>query len=67
MVLKVKVFGPYGLTPRVGEKAEAEFNEWAEKIELDVKDINPVTASLPDRTMILLVFYSERRKTPKKS
>jgi len=62
MVLKVKVFGPYGLTPRVGEKVEAEFNEWAEKVELDLKGIKPATANLPDRTMILLVFYSERRK-----
>ncbi len=62
MALKVKVFGPYGLTPRVGEKVEADFNEWAEKTELDVKEVQPVTANLPDRTMVLLIFYSKRRK-----
>jgi len=63
MVLKVKAFGPYGLTPRVGEKIESEFNEWAETSGLDVKDIKPVTANLPDRTMILLIFYREEKET----
>jgi len=57
--LKLKAFGPYGLMPRVGEKLEDDFNNWVEKNRLGAKDIIPVTANLPDRTMILLVFYAE--------
>jgi len=63
MTLKVKAFGPYGLMPRVREKLEDDFNNWAEKSGLDVKDIMPVAANLPDRTMILLVFYSEEKQS----
>jgi hypothetical protein len=33
-------------------------NKWAEAARVEVKDIKAVTASLPDRTMILLLFYS---------
>jgi len=55
--LKLKVFGPYGLMPRVGEKLEDDFNSWAEKSGVDLKNVKPVTANLPDRTMVLLVFY----------
>ncbi|RJS75019.1 hypothetical protein CW712_05630 [Candidatus Bathyarchaeota archaeon] len=57
MPLKLKVFGPYGLMPRVGEKLEDDFNSWAEKSGVDLKNVKPVTANLPDRTMVLLVFY----------
>jgi hypothetical protein len=63
MVLKVKAFGPYGLMPRVGEKLEDEFNNWAERVGLNVKDIVPIAANLPDRTMVLLIFYSEEEKS----
>jgi hypothetical protein len=56
--LKLKVFGPYGLMPRVSKKLENDVNKWAEAARVEVKDIKAVTASLPDRTMILLLFYS---------
>lgn len=60
MALKLKAFGPFGLTPRVGEKLEADVNAWAEKSGASLEDIKPVTASLPDRTLVLLVFYSSQ-------
>jgi len=55
--LKLKVFGPYSLMQRVGEKLEDEFNSWAEKSGVDLENVKLVTANLPDRTMVLLVFY----------
>lgn len=58
MALKLRAFGPYGLMPRVGEKLEADVNAWADKSGVNMKDIKPVTANLPDRTLVLLVFYS---------
>ena len=60
MALKLKAFGPFGLMPRVGEKLEADVNAWAEKSGVSLEDIKPVTASLPDRTLMLLVFYSSQ-------
>ncbi len=61
MAVKLKVFGPYGLMPRVGEKLEADFNSWSKDKNLKLEDITALTANLPDRTVILLVLYSESR------
>jgi len=60
MKVGLKVFGPYGLKPRVGEEMEKGFKEWVKERSLSVKDITPATASLPDRTAILLIFYDQR-------
>lgn len=60
MKVGLKVFGPYGLKPRVGEEMEKDFNGWMKERSLSVKDITPATASLPDRTAILLIFYNQK-------
>ncbi|GEM_PF-2059919 len=60
MGLKLKVFGPYGLMPRVADRLEKDFNEWSERSKVELKDVAVVTANLPDRTMILLVLYNAK-------
>ena len=62
MEVRLKVFGPYGIRPRVNDEMERDFMEWMEGKSLKLKDILPVTASLPDRTTLLLVFYDVERK-----
>lgn len=59
MEVDLKVFGPYGVRPRVREEMEREFKEWVGDKSLTLKDILPVTAALPDRTTLVLVFYNE--------
>jgi len=55
----LKVFGPYGVKPRVREEMEKDFQDWIKDRSIKLKDILPVTSMLPDRTTLLLVFYSE--------
>ena len=62
MGLKLKVFGPYGLMPRVADRLEKDFDEWSERSGVKLKDIAVATANLPDRTMILLVFYNAKER-----
>lgn len=57
MKIGLKVFGPYGVKPRVREEMEKEFQEWVKDKQLTLRDISPATATLPDRTMLLLIFY----------
>ncbi len=35
-----------------------DFAEWIKRKSLELRDILPVTAALPDRTTLLLVFYN---------
>jgi hypothetical protein len=58
MGVGVKDFGPYGIRPRVRDEIEKDIAEWIRGKSLKLKDILPVTASLPDRTTLLLVFYN---------
>ena len=58
----LKVFGPYGIKPRVNEEMEKDFEQWIEGKPLKLKDILPVTATLPDRTTLLLVFHNAEGK-----
>ena len=57
MKVGLKVFGPYGVKPRVREEMEKDFNEWVEDKSIGLKDIYPLATTLPDRTTLLLVFY----------
>jgi len=59
MKVDLKVFGPYGVKPRVREEMEKDFQEWTKDKSLNVKDILPVTAALPDRTTLLLIFHNK--------
>jgi len=59
MKANLKVFGPYGVKPRVREEMEKDFQEWIKDKSIALKDILPATASLPDRTTLLLIFYNE--------
>ena len=63
MRASLKVFGLYGIKPRVSEEMEKDFEQWIEGKPLKLKDILPVTAALPDRTMLLLVFHNAEGKT----
>ncbi len=62
MRVSLKVFGPYGLKPRVGEEMEKDFNEWMKERNISVRDITPATAGLPDRTAVLLIFYNQKEE-----
>ena len=62
MGVGLRVFGPYDVKPRVREEMEKDFGEWIKDKSLQLKDILPVTATLPDRTTLLLVFYNIEEK-----
>lgn len=57
MKVGLKVFGPYGVKPRVREEMEKDFSEWVKDKSIGLQDIYPLATTLPDRTTLLLVFY----------